>query len=381
MTPSTPPLPGPGAPGVADLAATSTAPAAPCPAVRPGHAVPALRISSYVLMAGALLLMMLAGLLPGLLFACLGFLVTRWLAQWLARLPRWLRLRRAPRAAPRLPRWAQVLAAALVMAAPLALLLLGLSHSRSFISEAPLQYRELLDYLARTVLELRQKLPPDLAALLPVGTAEVQRTIANYLGAKAGMLALAGRAWLGGVLHAYVGLLIGALAAVRPHIGAQRPLAQQLHLRITRFGEAFRQIVAAQFWIAAFNTLLTAVFLLLVLPLWDLALPYTPALITLTFVGGLVPIVGNLVCNVVITIVGLSVSPVAAVACLAFLVLIHKAEYVINAKVVGHRTHMGVWELLSVMFVAEAVFGAAGLVAAPLFYAYLKKELFAARLV
>ena len=47
----------------------------------------------------------------------------------------------------------------------------------------------------------------------------------------------------------------------------------------------------------------------------------------------------------------------------------------------GQRTHMGVWELLSVMFVAEAVFGAAGLVAAPLFYAYLKKELFAARLV
>jgi len=175
--------------------------------------------------------------------------------------------------------------------------------------------------------------------------------------------------------------LIGALAAVRPRVGTQRPLAQQLHLRITRFGEAFRQIVAAQFWIAAFNTVLTALFLLLVLPLWDLPLPYTPALITLTFVAGLIPIVGNLVCNAVITIVGLSVSPAAAVACLAFLVLIHKAEYVINAKVVGQRTHMGVWELLSVMFVAEAVFGAAGLVAAPLFYAYLKKELFAARLV
>ena len=39
---------------------------------------------------------------------------------------------------------------------------------------------------------------------------------------------------------------------------------------------------------------------------------------------------------------------------------------------VGQRTQMGVWELLSVMFVAEAVFGPAGLVAAPPFYAYLK---------
>ena len=368
----------------AGAAPAALSPAPSVPSVRPaspGSAAPALRTSSYVLMAAALLLLLMAGLLPGLLFACLGFLVTRWLAHALARLPRWLHLRRAPRTLAGLPRWSQVLAATLVMVAPLALLFLGLSHSRSFLSEAPLQYRELLDYVARTVLELRQKLPPDLASLLPEGTVEVQRTIANYLGAKAGMLALAGRAWLGGVLHAYVGLLIGALAAVRPSMALQRPLAQQLHLRITRFGEAFRQIVAAQFWIAAFNTLLTAAFLLFVLPLWDLALPYTPALITLTFVAGLVPIVGNLVCNAVITIVGLSVSPGAAVACLAFLVLIHKAEYLINAKVVGQQTHIRVWELLTVLFVAESIFGPAGLVAAPLFYAYAKKELEAAQLV
>ena len=119
----------------------------------------------------------------------------------------------------------------------------------------------------------------------------------------------------------------------------------------------------------------------MLLPLWKLELPYTPALITLTFLAGLIPIVGNLLCNVVITIVGLSVSPMAALACLGFLVLIHKAEYVINAKVVGRRTHMGVWELLAVMFTAEAVFGPAGLVAAPLMYAYLKKELQATHLV
>jgi predicted PurR-regulated permease PerM len=279
------------------------------------------------------------------------------------------------------PRSAQVAAAALVMLSPLVLLAVGLTQSRSYVIELPQQYRELLDYMARTVLELRLKLPADMAVHLPEGAAEIQRTIASYLGTKAGMLAMAGRAWLAGLLFAYVGLLIGALAAVRPPGLARGPLAQQLALRISRFGEAFRQIVAAQFWIAAFNTLLTALFLLFVLPYWGLQLPYTPVLITFTFIAGLVPIVGNLLCNVVITIVGLSVSPAAAAACLGFLILIHKAEYVINAKVVGSRTQMGVWELLSVMFVAEAVFGPAGLVAAPLFYAYLKKELVAARLV
>jgi predicted PurR-regulated permease PerM len=334
-------------------------------------------LASYLLMAGALLLVMWRNLLPGLLCVCLGFLATRALARWLGRLAH----RRGAPASTVLPRMAEITAAAVVMLSPLALLAIGVTHSRGYLVEAPQQYRELLDYMARTVLELRLKLPPDVASHLPEGAAEIQRIIANYLGAKAGALAMAGRAWLGGLLFAYVGLLIGSLAAVRPPAPPRGPLAMALQRRITLLGEAFRQIVAAQFWIASFNTLLTALFLLFVLPIWHLELPYTPVLITLTFVAGLVPIVGNLLCNVVITIVGLSVSPLAAAACLAFLILIHKAEYVINAKVVGRRTQMGVWELLSVMFVAEAVFGPAGLVAAPLFYAYLKKELVAARLV
>lgn len=341
-------------------------------------ATPATRgvvIASYLLMGATLLLVMWYRLLPGLLCLCLGFLLTRWLA------PRLVWLRRLGPRGRGYSHTGQTVAAALVMLSPLLLLGLALSHSRTYIVDAPQQYRELLDFLAATVLELRQKLPPDIAAQLPAGTADVQRTIASYLATQAGSLAMAGRAWLAGLLYAYVGLLIGALAAVRSMGASRGPLTQQLVLRIGRMGEAFRQIVAAQFWIASFNTLLTALFLLLLLPLWDLRLPYTPALITLTFLAGLVPIVGNLLCNAVITLVGLSVSPIAAVACLAFLILIHKAEYVINAKVVGRRTHIGVWELLAVMFVAEAVFGPAGLVAAPLFYAYLKKELKAAGLV
>jgi len=345
-----------------------------------------IRIASYLLMGGALLLVMLRGLLPGLLCVCLGFLLTRWLTRRLHKLPQllaWLAAR-AQKPLPKLPRLpvrASTIAATLVMLLPLLCMALALSHSRSYLGDAPQQYRELLNYLARTVLELREKLPPDIAAQLPDGAAEIQHTIAAYLAAKSGALAVAGRVWLGGLLHVYVGMIIGALAAVRSQKGARGPLAEELALRVTRMGDAFRQIVAAQFWIAVFNTTLTALFLLLILPLWHLRLPYTPLLITLTFVAGLVPIVGNLLCNAVLTLVGLSVSPTAAVSCLVFLVLIHKAEYVINAKVVGTRTHIGVWELLSVMFVAEAVFGPAGLVAAPLFYAYLKKELAAVQLV
>ena len=239
------------------------------------------------------------------------------------------------------------------------------------------RYARIREMLARRQPDLTVwfDLPPDVAAQLPEGALEIQQALASYLVSKAGALATTGRAWLSGLLFAFVGLLIGALAAARPSAPVLGPLAAQLHLRVRRFGESFRQIIVAQFWISLFNTSLTAIFLLVVLPLTDNRLPYSMALLLLTFVTGLIPIVGNLICNTVLTLVGLSVSPAVALACLVFLVLIHKAEYFINAKVIGHRTRMGVWELLAVMFVMEAIFGPAGLVAAPLFYAYAKQEL------
>jgi predicted PurR-regulated permease PerM len=360
--------------------APTTPPMENPPALPAQHSVSrAVLFSSYVLMAGALLVCLTAHLLTGLLAVCIGFLSARWFARQILR--GLVRLG-APAAEP--GRWgtlANTLAVTLVVVSPIAILTGTLSQSREVMLDAPAQYRELLDYVARTVLELRSKLSPEMAVYLPDGAADLQRLVAKYLSAQAGALALAGRAWLNALLFAYVGLIVGALAAITHRPGPFGPLARAMRERVVLFGDAFRQIVAAQFWIAMFNTFLTAVFLLFVLPLWDLHLPYTPALITLTFLAGLVPIVGNLVCNGVITVVGLSVSPLTGLACLAFLILIHKAEYLINAKVVGRRTQMAVWELLAVMFAAEAVFGPAGLVAAPLFYAYLKKELQAAQLV
>ena len=321
------------------------------------------RTVSFVLMAAALLLVMWRGLLVGLLCACLGFVATQALSPrlgWLAR----TREHRAPQ-----------LAATLVAIVPLGLLMLVLPHTSGLIRDAPEHYRELLNFLARTVMEFRERLPADIARLLPEGSHEAQRIIAGWLFSRAGRLAQAGRTWLGGLLLAYVGLLIGALAAARPRMTQPRPLTAQLRLRVMRFGESFRQIVIAQFWIALFNTTLTAIFLLAALPLAGYRLPYSTALLLLTFVAGLIPIVGNLIFNGVLTLVGLSVSPTVALVCLIFLIVIHKGEYFINAKVIGQRTHMGVWELLSVMFAMEAIFGPAGLVAAPLYYSYAKKEL------
>ena len=82
-----------------------------------------------------------------------------------------------------------------------------------------------------------------------------------------------------------------------------------------------------------------------------------------------------MISNTVIVVVSLSVSAVAAAGSLAFLVAIHKLEYFVNARIIGGRINARAWEILLAMVVLEAWYGIPGLIAAPIFYAYLKDEL------
>ena len=95
----------------------------------------------------------------------------------------------------------------------------------------------------------------------------------------------------------------------------------------------------------------------------------------LTFVCGLIPVLGNLISNTVITILSMGVSPATAAASLAFLIIIHKLEYLINARIVGGETDAQAWEILMAIIVGEAAFGVGGVVLAPIVYAFVKREL------
>lgn len=323
-------------------------------------------VTSYLLVAVLCGLALWQGLLPGLLAVCLGFGATRFLGSGVG-----LRKNGFPTG----------LAAAVVIAAPV-LFLAWLSFQAKGLTLLALdQYQELLQHMSKTVLDIRSKLPEDLASQLPEGITAIQQWVAEHLKDQAASMATTGKAWLHGALLAFVGMIVGALLAASPRSSAPGPLTKALHERAKHFMASFMQIVNAQFWIAALNAILTAVFLLLVLPLFGVEMPYAYPLVVFTFVAGLIPIVGNLMCNVVLTLVGVSVSATVGLACLLFLIGIHKFEYFINAKVVGGRTKTAAWELLAAMFTAEALFGVPGLVAAPLYYAYVKRELTAARLV
>ena len=173
-----------------------------------------------------------------------------------------------------------------------------------------------------------------------------------------------------------IGILLGALislgtATPHHHFG---PITRLLMTQVAALRESFWRVAAAQVKISTLNTTLTGIYLVVVLPLFGVQLPLTKTLIAVTFLAGLLPVVGNLISNTVITIISLSHSLAVALASLVFLIIIHKLEYFTNARFVGERIDAKAFELLLAMLVMERLFGPAGVVAAPVFYAWLKSE-------
>lgn len=178
-----------------------------------------------------------------------------------------------------------------------------------------------------------------------------------------------------------IATVIGALISLHFYPMPQAPLAAALQIRCRYLSSAFRNIVFAQVRISALNTLFTGCYLVVLLPLFGYSLPLVKTLVVLTFFAGLLPVIGNLISNSAIVLVSMSLSPSVAAASLLYLVLIHKLEYFLNARIIGGRIAARAWELLLAMLVLEALFGLQGVVAAPVFYAYLKEELKGAKLI
>jgi len=236
---------------------------------------------------------------------------------------------------------------------------------------------ELLQKLANALEDVRGVLPGWIADALPADSQTLKAALGELARRHTGALSMAGREVGRGIAHVLIGMILGALLALRgATLHRQRgPLAAAGSTAASRFGESFRRVVFAQTWIAGVNAAFTAVYLMLLLPLAGVHLPLTKSMVALTLVAGLIPIVGNLISNTVIVGVSLTHSLLVAGASLVFLLLIHKGEYFLNARIIGTQIRARAWELLLAMLVMEAAFGIAGVVAAPIFYAYYKREL------
>jgi predicted PurR-regulated permease PerM len=223
----------------------------------------------------------------------------------------------------------------------------------------------------------RNQVPQWAQPYLPDDMSDLKRGLNAWLDEHRGELSLVGAEAAQLSARLLVGMVLGAMIALQeelpaPHLG---PLGQELLARVSRLSDAFRRVVFAQIKISALNTVFTAVFLLIVLPLFGIHVPMSKTLIVVTFIAGLLPVVGNLISNTLITIAALSVSIYVAVTALVYLVLIHKLEYFLNARIVGGEIKARAWELLLAMLMMEAAFGMPGLIAGPIYYAYIKREL------
>lgn len=328
-----------------------------------------LDIAAWLLIGLAMVFVLQFQLLPGLLAGLLVFELVHIISPYIAR---------------RLPgKVARIVAVgflAVIVIGALTLLGMGLA---AFISSDAGSLTSLIAQMAEIIEDSRMILPAWIDEHLPEDAVMLQQAVTQWLREHSTDLQLVGAEAGRHAAHILIAMIIGGMLALREAISVEhyKPFARTLAKRIALFGNAFRNIVFAQVRISLINAVFTSIYLLVALPLMGVDLPFAKTIVMITFIVGLLPVVGNLISNTIIVIVSMSQSLAVAIGSLVFLVLIHKLEYFLNARIIGGQIRASAWELLIAMVLMEAAFGITGVVAAPVYYAYIKSELRARELV
>jgi predicted PurR-regulated permease PerM len=176
-----------------------------------------------------------------------------------------------------------------------------------------------------------------------------------------------------------IGLIVAISLFLNPAIDLDRnkhPVRNNLYSfgcdeivrRFRSFYDSFQRVMGAQLIISTLNTGFTAVFLMFI------DLPYMGLVLALTFLCGLLPIVGNLISNSVIVAVSFTKSPQLALASLIYLIVLHKLEYFLNSKIIGERIKNPVWLTLLGLIIGERLMGIPGMILAPVVLNFIKIE-------
>ena len=139
--------------------------------------------------------------------------------------------------------------------------------------------------------------------------------------------------------------------------------------RFSSLYKSFETVMGGQIVISAINAALTAIFV------YAVGLRYGGLVIILTFVCGLMPIVGNLVSNTIIIGIAFTMSPALAGGAFLFLILIHKLEYFLNSRIIGGRIDHPMWLTLLALIIGERLMGISGIILAPVVLSFLKVEM------
>jgi predicted PurR-regulated permease PerM len=324
---------------------------------------------SYAIMAAAILAALFLKLIPAAIAGMLVFTLTK-------------RLSATPQSNPIRARRARAIAIAVVFLTVLAALA-GIGLATAHFIESKDGLERMFALMADILEKIRLGVPVELQSYIPASVSDAQASLVDLLQQHSDKISAFGVETLASVAVIFLALIAGGLVSWfefdRPE--NYRPLSGELLKRFTALTQSFEKVVFAQIKISLVNTALTSLYLLGVLRLFGWHLPLTKSVLLITFLCGMLPVIGNLVSNSIIVILSLGVSPKLALISLAFLIGIHKTEYLLNARIIGQTIQASAWELIISMIVLERTFGLAGLVAAPILYAYLKHELNENRLI
>jgi predicted PurR-regulated permease PerM len=325
--------------------------------------------ASYILTGLALLFIMEKGLLAALFSGLLVYSLVHLLTPFISKKISGMR--------------AKVIAVTVLGTLIVTILSLAIWGIIAFFQSDAGSVQVLLQKLADIIEASRNQIPEWLRAHLPGDADSLREMLSAWLREHAIEAKALGEETGRTIAHILIGMIVGAMIAMHDstRVPVYKSLAAALHTRMTNINDAFQKIVFAQVRIAAINAVLVAIYLVVILPLSGIHLPLMKSMIAITFFAGLIPVVGNLISNTVLVIVALSHSLHTAIASLIYMIVIHKLEYFLNAKIIGSHINARAWELLIAMLVMESVFGLSGVIAAPVFYAYLKRELMDRELV
>jgi predicted PurR-regulated permease PerM len=186
-----------------------------------------------------------------------------------------------------------------------------------------------------------------------------------------------------GATTQFVYLIVGCLVAIgvfldprldrSPPSGRRRPdlyslCCHRISRRLATFYHSFDMVMSAQISISAIDAALTGIFMA------TQGLPHLVVAVGVTFLCGLIPVVGNLISNTLVVALGFTVAPAKGLWALAFLVLIHQLEYLLNSKIIGSKIHTSIWLTLLALLLGERLMGVTGMVLAPVVLHYIHME-------
>lgn len=240
-----------------------------------------------------------------------------------------------------------------------------------------LHINDIINLIISGIVKFKSVSPEPIAKLIAPTTEEVKNQLNTFVSNYAKHLSEIGFEGLKAIIHAIIGAVIGAMTAVfrSNTIPTNITFKNQLSNQLLSLEDAFVKVMYSQVKISLLNTFLTALFVSVILPIFGIKMPFQMFLIIFTFITGLIPVVGNLISNTIIVLFGLTISINVGSICLLYLIVIHKLEYFLDAKIIGHVVNANAWELLCAMLIFEAAFGLPGIITAPTLYTWGKNEL------